>query len=67
MIKTQINVMTKKCKACVHFSNNKCLFVNRIKKPSSFDVIVDYEYVDAVDARNDPILCGPEAKYFKEK
>jgi hypothetical protein len=63
LIKTPV---IKDCKSCSYYSKGKCLFLTKIK-PVSYDVIVDYQFTDAVECRNDPVLCGPEGKYFKSK
>jgi len=57
----------KNCKSCAHYYKGKCELVNKIKPKTSYDVIVDYEYFDAMECRSDPLLCGPDAKYFKSK
>ena len=67
MIKTPIvKPIIKNCNSCAHYYKGKCTLINVVKS-TSYDVIVDYEYFDAIEIRANPLLCGPEAKYFKLK
>ena len=49
------------CYTCKYFENGKCkLFAKNLVN----DYIV---YIDSVESRSNSNLCGPDAKYFKEK
>lgn len=64
-VKSQI-LIGKNCNSCVHYSKGKCTLLNVVKS-TSYDVIVDYEHFDAIECRINPVLCGPDAKYFELK
>jgi hypothetical protein len=54
--------LSKLCHTCKYFEQGKCkIFASQ--NPSNGDLM----YVDASHARFEKNLCGPEAKYYKEK